>query len=135
MQKSLFIINFSLFILVAFIASGCQEPLQERCERECKEFTQKKCPMPVAADITVDSLTFDKKKLMMTYHYTLTGMLDDAEVLRANDLRTPLLQALRNSTQDKLYKDAGYSFRYIYYSAKEKGTQLFSATFRKNDYQ
>ena len=46
-----------------------------------------------------------------------------------------LLKELKNSSNLKVYKDEGYSFRYVYFSEKEKGTQLLDATFHKSDYQ
>ncbi len=115
--------------------TACQESLEERCARECKEYTKKKCPVLVAKDIYLDSLTFSTDERMLSYYYTVEGLLDDAEALRQHDIRGMLLKELKKSTGDKLYKDAGFSFRYVYFSGKQKGTQLIEATFRKGDYQ
>jgi len=115
--------------------TACQESLEERCARECKEYTKKKCPVLVAKDIYLDSLTFTPEERMLSYYYTVEGLLDDAEALRQHDIRGMLLKELKKSTGDKLYKDAGFSFRYVYFSGKQKGTQLIEATFHKNDYQ
>jgi hypothetical protein len=60
--------------------------------------------------------------------------LDDSTVINQNQPRERLLQEVKNSTNLKLYKEAGYSFRYTYLSAKENGTKLFEATFQKADY-
>ena len=46
-----------------------------------------------------------------------------------------LLKELKNSTSMKLYKEAGYHFRYVYYSTKNSGTKVFDTTFRQKDYQ
>ena len=35
----------------------------------------------------------------------------------------------------KAYKEAGYHFRYVYYSTKNSGTKVFDTTFRQKDYQ
>lgn len=43
-----------------------------------------------------------------------------------------MLQQLKNATAMKPYKDAGYNFRYIYYSTKDKGRKLFEAYFHKD---
>jgi hypothetical protein len=80
-------------------------------------------------------MTFDKSRVVMTYYYTVSGILDDAEALREHDARGLLLKELKNTASLKLYKDAGYSFRYVYHSSKEKGTRVLDATFRKKDYQ
>ncbi len=126
----------SIFIvLAATIFTACQESLEERCARESREFTQKKCPTLVTKGVTIDSMSFDKATHTMTYHYTLTGVLDDAEQLAQHDIRSMLLTELKNSPQTLLYKEAGYNFRYIYYSGQKKGTKLFEATFHENDYR
>lgn len=115
--------------------TACQESLEERCARECKEYTKKKCPVLIAKDIYLDSLTFNTSNQMLSYYYTVEGVLDDAEFLKQRDFRGMLLKELKRSTGDKLYKDAGYSFRYVYFSSKHKGIQLVEATFHKTDYQ
>jgi hypothetical protein len=71
----------------------------------------------------------------MTYYYTVSGILDDAEALRENNASSLLLKELKNTAALKLYKDAGYNFRYVYHSSKEKGTRVLETTFRKKDYQ
>ena len=124
-----------LLFATLLLLTACQESLEDRCARECKEYTQKKCPVLVTNGVTLDSMTFDKSQLLMTYYYTVSGILDDAKALRENDARGMLLKELKNTASLKLYKDAGYSFRYVYHSSKEKGTRVLDATFRKKDYQ
>ena len=123
-----------LTTMMMVVLTSCQETLEERCEREAKTFTQKNCPLRVAPGIAMDSMTFDKATHTITYAYTLSGQLDDSAVVNGSNSRELLLQEVKNSTNMKLYKEAGYSFRYIYHSQKKKGTKLFEATFRKSDY-
>ena len=124
-----------IIIAVALMVTACQETLEERCEREAKEYTEKHCPTPIAKDIVMDSMTFDKSTHTITYAYTLSGQLDDSAVVNGSNSRELLLQEVKNSTNLKLYKEAGYSFRYIYHSQKKKRTQLLDATFREKDYR
>ena len=124
-----------LLFATLLLLTACQETLEDRCARECKEYTQKKCPVLVTNGVTLDSMTFDKSQLLMTYYYTVSGILDDAEALRENNASSLLLKELKNTAALKLYKDAGYSFRYVYHSTKEKGTRVLDTTFRKEDYQ
>ena len=124
-----------LLFATLLLLTACQETLEDRCARECKEYTQKKCPVLVTNGVTLDSMTFDKSQLLMTYYYTVSGILDDAKALRENDARGMLLKELKNTAALKLYKDAGYNFRYVYHSSKEKGTRVLETTFRKKDYQ
>ena len=127
--------KIALFMGAALMAMGCQESLEDRCKREAWEYTEKHCPTPVGKNIVMDSMTFDKKSHTIQYAYTLSGQIDDSTTINKSNPRELLLQEVRNSTHLKLYKEAGYSFTYTYYSAKNKGTQLFKATFRKSDYQ
>ena len=123
----------SIVAVMALVA--CQESLEDRCAREAREYTEKKCPALIVKDVTLDSLSFDKATHTMKYYYTLGGVMDDSAALKQHDLRGALLKELKNTTSMQLYKDAGYTFDYIYYSHKNRGTKLFQATFRKKDYQ
>jgi len=124
-----------LGIFGILLLAGCQETMDERCARECKEYTETKCPALIAEDVTIDSLIYTPESRTLTYYFTAGGILDDAEKLQQNNLRDMLLKELRNSTSMKEYKEAGYNFSYVYYSAKNKGTRLFEATFLQKEYQ
>ena len=125
----------ALLLMSIMLLTACQESLEDRCAREAKEYTEKHCPTLIAEDMVMDSMTFDKTTHTIAYIYTLSGALDDTAVVNKNLPQERLLQEVKNSTNLKLYKDAGYSFRYTYYSTKEKGTKLFEATFHENDYR
>ena len=45
-----------LFVLAVLTFSACQESLEDKCARECIEFTKHKCPSAVAQDMIVDSI-------------------------------------------------------------------------------
>ena len=124
-----------ILLMSIMLLTACQESLEDRCAREAKEFTEKNCPRAVDKEIILDSMTFEKQTHTISYLYTLTGTLDNPLRIDSAKFRELLLIEVKNSTNLKLYKDAGYSFRYAYYSEKEKGTQLFEATFRQSDYR
>jgi ADP-ribose pyrophosphatase YjhB (NUDIX family) len=125
-----------ILLLIATVALiGCQESLEERCAREAKEYTKKNCPTQVTQEITLDSMTFDTKSHTIAYCYTVSGEIDDSTVINSNNPQGRLLEQVKNTPNLKLYKDADYNFRYVYYSTKNNGTKLFDATFRKKDYQ
>lgn len=115
--------------------TACQESLEDRCAREAKDYTAKKCPAPIGENITIDSLVFERSTHTMCYFYTLTGIADSKEAVDKSDPRNVLLNGIKNSTSVKAYKDAGYNFKYTYYSAKEKGKVLYTVTFKKGDYK
>ena len=122
-------------MMAALVLTGCQETMDERCAREAREYTEKKCPAQIIQGVTIDSLVFYPDTRTLSYYFTAEGVIDDAEALKGHDLRGMMLKELRNSTAMKDYKDAGYNFGYVYYSTKNKGTRLFETTFRKKDYQ
>ena len=117
------------------LMAGCRESLEERGAREAAEYTRKHCPTPVDKDIMMDSMTFDTEHHTFSYCYTLSEELDDSATIHNGNPRELLLRQLRNSTHLKLYKEAGYNFRYVYHSSKKNGTKLFETTFRPDDYK
>ena len=118
-----------LSLLCVTLLTACQESLEDRCEREAKEYTKKHCPALIAKNVILEEMAFDKSTHTIIYIYTLKGELNNLEVIKASEPRKRLLEQIKSSTNLKLYKDAGYNFRYVYYS-----TKLFDATFRKSDY-
>ena len=124
---------YTILMMTALLA-GCQETLEERAARESRDYTEKHCPAPIAYQVTMDSMTFDKASHTFGYYYSLSGTLDDSTYLQKNNPRDMLLQQVKNSTNLKMYKEAGYGFRYVYHSTKNKAT-LFDVTFKQKDYQ
>lgn len=125
-----------VYVAIAALAlSSCQESLEERCAREAKDYTEKKCPAKIGENTIIDSLTFDRATHTMHYYYTLTGAADNPEVVMNTDPSGLLIQQLKNSTIMKAYKDAGYNFAYTYHSQKKKGLVLFEKTLTPKDYK
>lgn len=124
---------YTILMMTALLA-GCQETLEERAARESRDYTEKHCPAPIAYQVTMDSMTFDKASHTFGYYYSLSGTLDDSTYLEQNNPRDMLLLQVKNSTNLKMYKEAGYGFRYVYHSTKNKAT-LFDVTFKQKDYQ
>ena len=131
MIKKKLIFAFATVLLL----SACQESLEQRCAREAKEYSKKNCPAPIAKGVTIDSMSFDVATHTLIYSYTLDGVIDDTATIRKNNPREQMLQQLKNATAMKPYRDAGYNFRYTYYSTKDKGQKLFEATFQEKDYR
>lgn len=114
---------------------ACQESLEDKCTREAKEYTKKNCPARIGENTIIDSLTFDRDTHTMHYYYTLTGNADNKENIEKSGAGNALLENLRNSTTTRVYKEAGYNFKYTYYSEKEKGCILLEKTFTAKDYK
>jgi len=193
--------------VLALALVGCRESLEERCSRECKQYTERNCPAQIAENMRIDSLTFDRKTLTLHYHYSVEGKIDDditmdqlfrgkaqLAVLRQtaekadsmpvrmalsdlnpdrfayrsdtltlvidakkvdeaekllndngfvllgytsnpNDGHKLLLDNIRNTTNLKQYKDAGYKFAFTYRSTKNPKKVYFSTVFSEKDYR
>lgn len=132
-EKVIVIFPFYLLTLIPFLTS-CQETLEERGTRDAQNYTEKHCPVTVEKGVVMDSMTFERSTHTFCYSYTLSGAIDDSAVVAHSNLRESLLQQVRNSPNLRIYKEAGYNFRYIYYSTKNRGTKLFDATYRESDY-
>ena len=124
-----------LFVLAVLTLGACQESLEDKCARECVEFTKRKCPSAVAQDIVVDSMTFDRASHTIQYYYNLTGDSDREDAYLKDQARDLLKNALKNTTQVMSYKEAGYNFRYIYYSEKNPETVYLDILLTEKDYQ
>ena len=116
------------------ILSACQESLEDRCERESKEYTAKNCPAQLEKNVRIDSLTFERKTHTLHYHYTLTGFADQEGVLEAANAINVLKKELKNTTTMKTYKDNKYNFRYTYRSQKDPQKIWLEVTFTEKDY-
>ena len=123
-----------LFALVTLILGACQESLEDKCARECVEFTKRKCPSSVAQDMLIDSMTFARATHTIQYYYKLTGASDRSDAYPKDQARQLLKDALKNTTQVMAYKEAGYSFRYIYYSEKNPKTVYLDILLTEKDY-
>lgn len=128
-----------LFITASFVLtsliSSCQETIEERCVRECREYTKTKCPVPCDKYTTIDSLVFDADSHTLIHYYTLKAAADSAGMISVENARNALLQETKNSTKIRLYKEHGYSFRYIYHSQRNPETVLLDILLKKEDYQ
>ena len=117
------------------LLTACQESLEERAKRTLQDYSNKNCPMPVSSEITMDSCAFETATHTLHYFYTFKGSLDNDSLLNREAMRNALVTALKNETSTRIFKEAGYNFKYTYYSEKQSGTVLFEATMEKEDYQ
>ena len=82
-----------------------------------------------------DSMTFDRASHTVQYYYKLTGASDRPDAYPKDQARDALKNALKNTTQLMAYKEAGYNFRYIYYSEKNPQTTYLDILLTEKDYQ
>lgn len=119
-------------LLAALLAAACHESVEQRAEREAREYTRKYCPTPASGCTRTDSVVFYPATRTYTYYCTLTDQMDDpAVVARYRDrLRQQLRAALEQSTSLKLYKDAHFTFQYVCHSQRQPQTVLYADKFK-----
>lgn len=124
--------NYIYLILLSAVMLSCQESLEERCDRELKEYTQKNCPIAIDEFTMQDSVCYDSPKHAIHYYYTLSGNADNINNLQ--NARAILKNQLRNNTTLMAYKEEGFNFIYTYYS-KSTGKILVEHMITKEDYE
>lgn len=130
------------FIKMLFIAIGCislmccQDSLEDKAAKECKEYTQKHCPTPMVNNTRIDSIVYEPQTRTIHYYYSLYNEADNKANVAANKqlLQQKLLNGIKTDTASKLYKEAGFNFRFTYRSGKNPKTILLDETYKKGQY-
>lgn len=116
-QRLLFIV----VVLQLYLLCSCQESLEDKAERQAKEYTRKYCPTPVYNYTSTDSITFDRKRKVYTYYVSFYDDVDD--VVFINDHREEIVsmlqQSLKESTSLKTFMEAGFRFEYVCHSGSD----------------
>lgn len=135
-----FNINRKGIILLGFIAlslTSCHRTtLEDQAENMANKYTERYCPTPVQDMQRTDSVTFDRKTHTLAFYFTLTDKADDpnnVDKMKGMITKT-LLDELKENTNLKVYKDAGYNFSYIFRSQKNKNV-LYEKKFSKRNYK
>lgn len=126
-----YIILFAGLVLV----EACHESLEDKAERETKEITAKTCPQNVGNGMSYDSLTFDRSRRELRYHYTIEGEGDDSVTFsnKKELLRETMLEQFRKDLSKQRYKDAGFSIGVTIYSKKNTKSKLFDTTYTSKE--
>ncbi len=130
--------NYVLIFLIAFTAFSCkQKSLDERAEREARDYTSKYCPTPIKDFTRTDSMTFEKSTRTIHYYYSLFDQADNEEAIeqKRGELRDVLLQSLKSNTDLRIYKEEGFNFALTYHSGSQPQKIVFEARFGPKDYQ
>ncbi len=121
-----------IYVIALLPLMACTESLEDKAAREAKEYTEKYCPTPFVDGSRTDSAVFDKASRTYVYYITLQGKADNAEIISANKKKLHDLQkqALDNNPSLKQYKEAHFSFRYVYHSASDPKKLLLDDVFK-----
>lgn len=130
-------LNKALFISIVCVALvSCHESLEDRAAKECKDYTLKKCPTPIVENTRMDSMVYEADTRTIHYYHSFFNEADNKELIAAHkqELRQTLLAAVKKDMGTKIYKEAGFNFRYTYHSGKAPKTVLFDQTYKKGEY-
>ncbi len=130
MKKALFV-----FMAMALL-TACQESLEDRASREAREYTEKYCPTPVVNNTRTDSTVFDKSTRTYYTFCSLSGQMDDAEIISKNkrEIIKLLAQTIKENTQLKPYKEANFSFGFVVHSTKNPAKVYLKTVVSPKDY-
>ena len=129
--------RLTIFACLAMAMASChKESFDERVARECQEYTAQYCPAEMDENTVLDSLTYDIPQKTLTHAYRLRGSLaNDSLYTGAVNLAMEeiVLDDLRESISLRPYKEAGLTFRFVYYS-DQSGHKLLEYFFTPKDY-
>ncbi len=114
------------------LTASCTESIEDKAAREAKEYTEKVCPTPFVNNGRTDSTVFDKSTRTYIYYMTLRDKADNAQVIDANHKKLYSIQkqSLDNNPGLKKYKEAHFTFRFVYRSAKNPNQVLMDDVFK-----
>ena len=132
----LFLAAMAMAISTATLFACNHATLEDRAEKEARDFTERYCPTPVQNMQRTDSIVLDRDTSTFNYYYSLRGAADNTQaVAKIRDrIKTALLSDLKGDTGSKTYKEHGFNFRYVLHSEKTKEV-LYEVKFTKHDYE
>ena len=128
--------NLLQTLLAALVLVACNESLEDRAEREAREYTARYCPTPVVNNSRTDSVAFDKATKTYTYFCTLTGEYDSAEFIAqyGDELNIRLAQTIADDASIEKLKAAGFRFRFVIHSEAAPEIVLYERTITAEEY-
>ncbi|MCR5180452.1 MAG: hypothetical protein K6C30_04465, partial [Bacteroidaceae bacterium] len=114
-HRHILLIGASALLLLG----ACTESFSDRCRREAQEYTERECPRLEGTNVIMDSMTYASEPEGFTYHYRLTGELDDS-TMYTEELLQQFEEQMRTSLRQNIslrpYKERGFTFTYRYSS-------------------
>lgn len=128
------ILPFSIAAVVIILFSSCQEPFDQRLQREARDFTERHCPQELERGTQLDSTTYDI--VSRTYILWYSVALEKAAALEENAplLHELLLKELRSDVNHQSLKDKKVNFRYIY-RLMGSGRTIYETTINPREYR
>ena len=105
-------------VLIALLFSSCQETLEEKAERQARDYTRKCCQITIGKDARTDGIGFDTQSKVYYYYISFFNSLDDEYIVNENKDRFAqmLTQSIKDSPGQRSFLEAGFRFKYICHS-------------------
>lgn len=129
--------KISILLIALLSLTACHKSLEDKAAEEAKEYTRKNCPTPWVNDSRTDSVVFTKADRTYHYYCSFTGKFDDQRIIDYNidRIRQNLITDIRNNTNLKKAKEAGFHFEYVARSKRNPSQILFQQTITEKDYK
>ncbi len=124
--------RFLCLSLLTLLFVSCHESLEERAEREAREYTERNCPTPVVNFSRTDSVRFDRETRNYIYYCSFVDRFDNENVVNESkdQIHEGLYNAISCDVGLKQYVEAGFSFTYIVRSDKQPSKVLYRDTIK-----
>ena len=113
--------RYIIYIMCVLLYTSCShERIHEKFSRQAKEYTKKMCPLPMDQYTMLDSLVYNPSQTTLTYHYSVSDLLDNDSIYTdafRGIFHTKLLDNILNNVGLIELKENNVSFRYIFYSS------------------
>lgn len=118
MRKFFFLILCSAI----FLTTSCQESLQERAQREAREYTERNCPTPPVNNTITDSIVYNPKTNVYTTYLRMVGPFDNEEMLKQGykDLYDGMKKSIMSDPGQQAYVKGGFDFAFVCVSDKSR---------------
>lgn len=122
--------------LCSVMLCGCHESMEQRAQREAREFTKKYCPTPVQNNFRTDSVAFEMDTKTYHYYCSAVGDLDNVKVfdIHREKIAEILLTNIRESTSFRPYMKEGFAFQWTLRSDKDNKKVYFDRRYTPKDY-
>ena len=124
------------FLACSVLICSCQLSLENRAQREAREYSENYCPTPEQNYTRTDSVVFDINTKTYHYYCSVTGILDDKKIFDNNrqKLTEALLATVKENTSFRSYKKEGFAFQWTLRSDKNKNVVYFDKRYTPKDY-
>ncbi len=115
--------------------SACQESIREHAAREAREMNDKKCPMTLDPDgvVILEHIDFDIQTLVWNQEFLLD--IAEGQPIDNNQVKTELLNELKNKPAYKPYMDEGFIFQYVYRRKSNPNDTVIFLSLTPSDYR